>query len=129
MHQIAERLGRACPVRLPVEPRHPVLRQPQAPVTPRPEIIRRPRVLTALIWLYRLLFVEPIGRRAREDRLGALSDRTLAEIGVRRADVHAAIWGRVPVRAVVPSYPIDRPLVVCGRPGYPLTLVRMSEAA
>jgi hypothetical protein len=29
----------------------------------------------------------------------------------------------------MPHYPIDRPLVICGRPGYPLTLVRMSEAA
>jgi hypothetical protein len=129
MQQIAERLARACPVRLPVEPRHPVLRQRHAPVVPRPEITRQPRLIEAIVWLYRLLFVVPVGRRAREDRLGALSDRTLRDIGIRRADVHAAIWGRVAVRALMPHYPIDRPLVICGRPGYPLTLVRMSEAA
>lgn len=126
MQQSAERLVQACPARLPVEQRHPAQ---QAPVVPRPEIIRRPRVIEVLVWLYRLLFVEPIGRRARGARLAALSDRMLGDIGLRRIDVHATILGRVPVRAIVPSYPIDRPLVVCGRPGYPLTLVRISEAA
>ena len=128
MSQIAKRLGQTCPVQLPVEPRLPV-RPQQQPIGPLPKITRRPRVSEALVWLYRLLFVEPIGRRAREDRLGALSDRMLGDIGVRRADVHAASWGRVPVRALMPRYPLDRPLVVCGRPDYPLTLVRMSEAA
>jgi Domain of unknown function (DUF1127) len=129
MQGIAERLGQACPVRLPVEPRHPVVWQRQAPVGPLPEIGRRPRVLAPLIWLYRFLFVEPVGRKAREERLQTLSDRMLRDVGIRRSDIHAAIWSRVPLRALVPSYPINRPLVVCGQPGYPLTVVRMSEAA
>jgi hypothetical protein len=129
MQGIAERLEQACPIRLPVEPRHPVLRPRQAPIGPLPQIGGRPRMLAALFWLYRSLFVEPVGRGAREERLQALSDRALRDVGIRRSDVHAAIWGRVPLHAVVPSYPIDRPLVVCGRQGYPLTVVRMSKAA
>jgi uncharacterized protein YjiS (DUF1127 family) len=129
MNQLAKRLGQTCPVRLPVEPRLPVQPERQAPSGPLRRVSRLPRVIEALVWLYRLLFVAPVGRRAREDRLAALSDRTLADIGVRRPDAHAASWGRVPVRALMPRYPLDRPLVVCGRPGYPLALVRLSEAA
>jgi hypothetical protein len=88
-----------------------------------------PRVIGALWWLVRMLFVQPIGRRAREDRLGALGDRTLQDIGLKRADVHAAAWGIVALGEAVPDYPGAGPLVACGPQGYPLALVRLSEAA
>ncbi len=45
------------------------------------------------------------GGRARVHRFLALSDRTLADIGLRRADVYAAAIGIVPLggRATVPA--------------------------
>ena len=83
----------------------------------------------ALLWLYRLLFVQPVGRRAREERLGALPDRILRDIGLKRVDVRAAAWGAVRLRDLLRDYPSAGPLYVCGRPDFPLTLVRLSEAA
>jgi uncharacterized protein YjiS (DUF1127 family) len=88
-----------------------------------------PRALRAMLWLYRLLFVQPVGRRSREERLGALPDRTLRDIGLKRADVRAATWGPVRLCDVLRKYPSAGPLYVCGRPDFPLTLVRLSEAA
>jgi hypothetical protein len=129
MQQVAGMLAQKCPAQFPVERRCAVGRRDQKVAVGRPEITSRPRIVQALVWLYRVLLVEPVGRRARADRLAGLSDRILGDIGIRRADVHAATWGAVALRAVVPAHPADRPLVVCGRPGYPLTLVRMSEAA
>ncbi|MGH6913660.1 MAG: hypothetical protein ACREH3_08120 [Geminicoccales bacterium] len=90
---------------------------------------RRPRPVEALVWLFRLLFVLPIGRQAREDRLGTLSDRVLRDIGILRADAHAAAWGMVPLQEVLPRYPADGRLVACARRGAALALVRLSEAA
>ena len=88
-----------------------------------------PRALRAMLWLYRLLFVQPVGRRSREERLGALPDRTLRDIGLKRADVRAATWGPVRLCDVLRKYPSAGPLYLCGRPDFPLTLVRLSEAA
>jgi uncharacterized protein YjiS (DUF1127 family) len=94
-----------------------------------PQPARRPRLIRALLWLFRLLFVRPVGRRAREERLGGLPDRTLRDIGLRRADMRAAAWGLVRLGELVRAYPSAGPLCVCGRPGYPLALVRLSKAA
>jgi uncharacterized protein YjiS (DUF1127 family) len=96
---------------------------------PLPQAVRLPRLIGVLLWLYRLLLVQPVGRRARDERLGALPDRTLRDIGLKRVDVHAAAWGRVRLRDVVRAYPSAGPLYVCGRPGFRPTLVRLSEAA
>jgi uncharacterized protein YjiS (DUF1127 family) len=103
-------------------------RKPQA-IRFAPIPIKAPlrRVIGALSWLARMLFVQPIGRR--EDRLGALGDRILQDIGLKRADVHAAACGIVALGEAVPDYPGAGPLVACGRRGYPLALVRLSEAA
>ena len=101
-----------------------------APLVRRPlPQARPPRLMAALLWLYRLLLVRPVGRRAREERLGALSDQTLRDIGLKRADVRAAAWGRVRLGDVLRAYPSAGPLYVCGRPGFRLTLVRLGEAA
>lgn len=89
---------------------------------------RRLRVVAALLWVYRLLFVQPVGRRAREERLRALPGRTLRDIGLRRADVQAAAFGMLRLSEIV-RYPRAGPLCVCGRPGFRPVLVRLSEAA
>jgi uncharacterized protein YjiS (DUF1127 family) len=94
-----------------------------------PQPARQRRVIRALLWLFRLLFVQPVGRRAREERLGGLPDRTLRDIGLRRADMRAAAWGLVRLGELVRTYPSAGPLCVCGRPGYPLALVRLGKAA
>lgn len=95
---------------------------------PLPRSGRRSRVIAALLWLYRLLFVQPVGRRAREERLCALSDRTLRDIGLGRADVQAAMFGVVRLSEVM-RYPSAGPLYVCGRPGFRPMLVPLNEAA
>ena len=101
-----------------------------APLVRRPPPqARPPRLVGALLWLYRLLLVRPVGRRAREERLGALPGRILHDIGLKRVDVQAAAWGAVRLRDVVRAYPSAGPLYVCGRPGFRLTLVRLGEAA
>jgi uncharacterized protein YjiS (DUF1127 family) len=101
-----------------------------APLVRRPPPQSRPpRLMAVLLWLYRLLLVRPVGRRARAERLGALSDRTLRDIGLKRADLQAAAWGRVRLRDVLLHYPSAGPLYVCGRPDFPLTLVPLGEAA
>ena len=117
-------------VRQPVPVRSGTLASP-APLVrrPLPKAARLPRLIGALLWLYRLLLVRPVGRRAREERLGALSGRILRDIGLKRADVRAAAWGLVRLRDVVQGYPSAGPLYVCGRPGFRLTLVRLREAA
>jgi uncharacterized protein YjiS (DUF1127 family) len=89
----------------------------------------RPRMIGALLWLMHLLFVQPIGRRAREERLGALCDRTLQDIGLKRADLHAALWGIVALGEAVPDYPSAGPLVACRRQGRPRALAGLREAA
>jgi uncharacterized protein YjiS (DUF1127 family) len=96
---------------------------------PLPQPARPSRLVGALRWLYRLLLVRPVGRRVREEHLRALPDRTLRDIGLKRADVQAAAWGLVRLRDVVRDYPNAGPLYVCGRPGFRLTLVRLREAA
>ena len=96
---------------------------------PLPQPARRPRLIAALLWLFRLLFVEPVGRKAREERLAALPERTLRDIGLQRADVQAAAWEPVPLAAVMPPYPSPGPLCVCGRPGFRPIVVRLSRAA
>ena len=96
---------------------------------PLPQAARRARPIRALLRLFRFLFVQPVGRRAREERLRALPDRILRDIGIKRSDARAAAWGLVPPAAVLPDYPSAGPLCVCGRPGFPLTLVRLSKAA
>jgi uncharacterized protein YjiS (DUF1127 family) len=100
----------------------PLVRRPSPPARP-------PRLMAVLLWLYRLLLVRPVGRRAREERLGALSDRILRDIGLKRADLQAAAWGRVRLRDLLRDYPSAGPLYVCGRPGFRLTLVRLGVAA
>lgn len=99
------------------------------PRRPLPRPPRRPRLITALLRLLRLLFVEPVGRRAREERLAALPERILRDIGLRRADVQAAAWRLVPLTAVMQPYPSSGPLYVCGRPGFRPVVVRLSKAA
>jgi uncharacterized protein YjiS (DUF1127 family) len=101
-----------------------------APLVRRPlPQARPPRLMAVLLWLYRLLLVRPIGRWARAERLGALCDRTLRDIGLKRADLQAAAWGRVRLGDVLLDYPSAGPLYVCGRPGFRLTLVRLGKAA
>jgi uncharacterized protein YjiS (DUF1127 family) len=90
---------------------------------------RRSRLVAALLWLYRLLLVRPVGRRARVERLGGLPERTLRDIGLRRADVHAAACDLVRLDDALWIYPSPGPLYICGRPDFRLTLVRLSEAA
>ena len=89
---------------------------------------RLPRVIRALRRLFRLLLVEPVGRRARAERVGALPDRIMRDIGLRRADVQASAFGLVRLPDGM-RYPSAGPLYVCGRPGFRPTLVRLSEAA
>lgn len=79
---------------------------------------------TVLGWL-----TQPVGRRAREERLAGLSDRTLQDLDLRRGDAQAASWGEVPLDDVAPDRPQGGPLVVCDRQQRPLTLVRLSKAA
>lgn len=95
----------------------------------RPATARRWRVTSALLWLFRLLFVTPIGRRAREERLAMMSDRDLRDIGLRRSDIGGSVSGMVRLDAAVGSYPSAGPLVVSDRRGDPLTLVRLNRAA
>jgi uncharacterized protein YjiS (DUF1127 family) len=113
---------------LPVEPGTPALPVPLQH-RPLPRSARRPRLVRALLRLVRLLFVQPVGRRARAERLGALSDRTLRDIGLRRTDVQAAAYGVVRLCDLVRAYPSAGPLYVCGRPGFRPTLVRLDKAA
>ncbi len=88
----------------------------------------RRRALGALRWLLRLLFVAPVGRRARAERFAALSERTLRDIGLRRTDVQAAALGLAPLATVLQRYPSPH-LCVCGRPGFRPVVVRLSKAA
>jgi hypothetical protein len=99
------------------------------PLRPLPWAPRPPRPIAALLCLFRLLFVRPVGRRAREERLAALPERSLRDIGLRRPDVQAAAWGLVPLAAVVRAYPSAGPLCICGRPGFRPTVVRLGKAA
>jgi hypothetical protein len=99
------------------------------PLRPLPRAPRPPRPIAALLCLFRLLFVRPVGRRAREERLAALPERCLRDIGLRRPDVQAAAWGRVPLAAIVRAYPSAGPLCICGRPGFRPTVVRLGKAA
>jgi uncharacterized protein YjiS (DUF1127 family) len=96
---------------------------------PLPGRPRRARLLRALRWLYRLLLVRPVGRRARAERLGALPERILRDIGLKRADVRAAACDRVRLDEVLWTYPSPGPLYICGRPDFRLTLVRLRKAA
>jgi uncharacterized protein YjiS (DUF1127 family) len=113
---------------LPVEPGTPALPVPlQHRPLPRPA--RRPRLIRALLRLFHLLFVQPVGRRARAERLGTLPDRTLRDIGLRRTDVQAAAYGVVRLCDLVRAYPSAGPLCVCGRPGFRPALVRLDKAA
>jgi hypothetical protein len=96
---------------------------------PLPHAARRSRVIGGVRWLFRLLFVQPVGRRAREERLGALPDRILRDIGVRRAELHAAACGVVRLCDLVRNYPSAGPLYICGRPGHRPTIVQLSKAA
>jgi uncharacterized protein YjiS (DUF1127 family) len=96
---------------------------------PLPRRARPPRLIRALLWLFRLLFVQPVGRRARAERLRALPDRTLRDIGLRRADIQAVATGLVRLCDLVRAYPSAGPLYVCGRPGFRPTVVRLDEAA
>jgi hypothetical protein len=107
----------------------PVRHGAPMPRRPSPRRARRPRLIAGLLWLLRLLFVVPVGRRAREERLGALPERTLRDIGLQRAEVQAAAWGLVPLAAVMQPYPSPGPLCVCGRPGFRPVVVRLSQAA
>ena len=102
--------------------------RPPLPHRPLPRPARPSRLLAALLWPIRLLFVQPVGRRARAERLGALPDRALRDIGLKRADVRAAALGMVRLPDLL-RYPSAGPLCVCGRPDFRLTLVRLSEAA
>jgi hypothetical protein len=95
----------------------------------RPEPARRWPVTAALLWLFRLLFVTPIGRRAREERLATLSDRALRDIGLTRSDIGASATGMVPLIAAASGYPSAGPLMVSDRHGEPLTLIRLNRAA
>jgi uncharacterized protein YjiS (DUF1127 family) len=108
---------------------NPPSEQPTPMPLRRPVTARRWRVMSALLWLFRLLFVTPIGRRAREERLGALSDRALRDIGLMRSDIGASASGMVPLDAALGGYPSAGPLVVSDRRGQPLTLVRLNRAA
>ena len=83
----------------------------------------------ALLWVYRLLFVRPVGRRAREERLARLPERVLRDIGLERADLMAANAGVVRLADALPAYPGAGPLCICGRPEYRPTLVRLDAAA
>jgi len=113
--QLPVRSG-ALPARVPLQHR------------PLPQAARLPRVLRALRRLFRLLLVQPVGRRAREERIDALPDRIMRDIGLRRADVQAATAGLVCLPDVM-RYPSAGPLYVCGRPGFRPTLVRLDRAA
>jgi uncharacterized protein YjiS (DUF1127 family) len=95
---------------------------------PLPQPARPARMVSALRRLFRLLFVQPVGRRARAERIGALPDRILRDIGLKRADVQGAVLGMVRLPDVM-RYPSAGPLYVCGRPGFRPTLVRLGEAA
>ncbi|HEX5077983.1 MAG TPA: hypothetical protein VFV80_02455 [Geminicoccaceae bacterium] len=93
---------------------------------PRP---RRPsRLLAPLLWLLRLVFVQPVGRRARAERLAALPDRALRDLGLRRADLQAAALGMLRLPDLL-RYPSAGPLYICGRAGFRPTLARLCEAA
>jgi len=96
---------------------------------PLPRRARRPRLIAGLLWLLRLLFVAPVGRKARAERLCALPERTLRDIGLQRADMQAAAWGLVPLAAVMQPYPGSGPLCICGRPDFRPVVVRLSQAA
>jgi uncharacterized protein YjiS (DUF1127 family) len=111
MQQIAQHATQP----LPVEPRAPALPAPLQR-RPLPRLAQPPRLVRALLWQFRLLFVQPVGRRARAERLSALPDRTLRDIGLRRADVQAAASDLVRLCDLVPAYPSAGPLYVCGRP-------------
>jgi uncharacterized protein YjiS (DUF1127 family) len=124
MQQIAPHATRP----LPAESGTPALPVPLQH-RPLPLRARAPRLIRALLWLFRLLFVQPVGRRARAERLRALPDRTLRDIGLRRADVQAVASGLVRLCDLVRAYPSAGPLYVCGRPGFRPTVVRVSEAA
>jgi uncharacterized protein YjiS (DUF1127 family) len=123
MRQIAQDAVQRLPVRSGVPASAPLA------LRPLPQPARRSRVLGALRWLYRLLLVRPVGRRAREERLAALPARILRDIGLRRADVQASAWGLVRLQKVVPDYPSAGPLYVCGRPGFRPTVVCLRKAA
>jgi hypothetical protein len=114
-----------------VLPIRPAPRRPDRSGAPLP---RRPapkrwRVTSALLWLFRLLFVTPIGRRAREESLAMLSERALCDIGLTRSDIGASTSGMVALDTAVRAYPSAGLLVVSDRHGRPLTMVRLNRAA
>ena len=123
MQQMAQQARQPLPVRSGALPARVPLQHRRLP-RPRP----LPRVVGVLRWLFRRVFVQPVGRRAREERLRALPDRILRDIGLKRADGQAAAFGMVRLSEVM-RYPSAGPLYVCGRPGFRPTLVRLSEAA
>lgn len=128
MQQIGHAARERCPARLqPVILR--VLQTNPLPPGGRPSTHRRPRPVAALLWLGRLLFVRPIGRRARADRLGGLGDGTLRDLGILRADVQAAALGLVPLHEVLPRYPGDGRVACCAARRHPPRQVRIGEAA
>jgi len=95
----------------------------------QPQIARPSRMIAALKWLFHLLFVQPVGRRARLERLGRLSDHALRDIGLMRADTSGYTTGLVALQ----DYPADhanvQPLAPRAQPRHALTVVRLHEAA
>jgi hypothetical protein len=106
---VMQQIARHATQPLPAEPCAPALPVPLQH-RPLPRRARSPRLIRALLWLFRLAFVQPVGRRARAER------RRVASGLVRLCDL-------------VRAYPSAGPLYVCGRPGFRPTVVRLNEAA
>jgi hypothetical protein len=86
-------------------------------------------MIAALKWLFRLLFVQPVGRRARLEGLGSLSDHALRDIGLMRVDTTGYASGLVPLQGYPADHANVQPLAPRARPGNALTVVRLHEAA
>jgi uncharacterized protein YjiS (DUF1127 family) len=90
---------------------------------------RRWRVFGALRWLLHLLFVQPVGRRARLEGLGRLSDHTLRDIGLMRVATSGYAAGQVPMHEHPRHHANVQPLAAREVPERPMTLIRLHEAA
>lgn len=99
-----------------------------APVLDQPRIARPWRLTVALKWLYHMLFVRPVGRRARHEGLHGMGDHALRDIGLRRSDVGGSASGMVSLERMAAGYPSAGPLVVPDQPPSP-KLVRLNRAA
>lgn len=114
---------------LPIRPTSKIPTEVTAPMLGQPQIARPWRVIVVLKWLFQMLLVRPVGRRARLEGIGKLSDRALRDIGLMRCDTAGTVPGLAPLQEHPGDHASIRTLAACEEPRHSLTVVRLNQAA